>query len=70
MSVWPACVTSAEIDRPLPADGVLSLGGRLVHVVAQSGPGPLVIMLGGCGVPSYAWDDVVELLPDWLGRAP
>ena len=43
---------------------MLSLGGRDVHVVAQTVPGPLVIMLGGCGVPSYSWDDVVELLPD------
>ena len=64
MSVWPVCMMSAEVSRPLPADGVLTLGGREVHVVAQTVPGPLVIMLGGCGVPSYAWDDTVELLPD------
>ena len=64
MSVWPVCMMSAEVSRPLPADGVLSLGGRQVHVVAQTVPGPLVIMLGGCGVPSYAFDDVAELLPD------
>lgn len=57
-------MTGAEVRRPLPADGVLSLAGRQVHVVAQTGPGPLVIMLSGCGVPSYTWDDVVELLPE------
>lgn len=64
MSAWPVGMMSADVSRPLPADGVLSLGGRDVHVIAQTVPGPLVIMLGGCGVPSYSWDDVVDLLPD------
>ena len=57
-------MTSPEVSRPLPADGAVILGGREVHVVTQTVPGPLVIMLGGCGVPSYTWDDVAELLPD------
>lgn len=40
------------------------LGGREVHWVHQPGTGPAVVLLGGCGVPFYTWDAVVELLPD------
>jgi pimeloyl-ACP methyl ester carboxylesterase len=56
-------MTEARIR--LPADGEVRLGGRLVHVVNQPGPSLPVLLLGGCGVPSYAWDDVVDLLPDY-----
>lgn len=49
-------------DHPV-ADGHDEwLGGRIVHLVARPGDGPPVIMLGGCGMPSYAWDPVVRLL--------
>jgi pimeloyl-ACP methyl ester carboxylesterase len=54
----------AEAQTRLPADGEMRLAGRLVHVVSQPGPSLPVLLLGGCGVPSYTWDDVVELLPD------
>lgn len=39
------------------------LGGREVHWVHQPGAGPVVVLLGGCGVPYYTWDAVLELLP-------
>lgn len=39
-------------------------GGRQVHWVRQAGSFPAVLLLGGCGVGFYAWDDVVELLPE------
>lgn len=39
------------------------LGGRTVRVVVEPGEGPPVIFLGGCGMPSYAWDPVTRLLP-------
>lgn len=39
------------------------LGGRTVHVTVEPGEGPPVILVGGCGMPSYAWDPVVRLLP-------
>jgi poly(3-hydroxyoctanoate) depolymerase len=48
----------------LPADGLTTMGGRIVHVVTQPGAGPPVVFLGGCGVPSYEWDFVADLLPD------
>lgn len=40
------------------------LGGRDVHWVHQPGLGPAVVLLGGCGVPYYVWDDVVGGLVD------
>ncbi len=52
------------LDGDLPADGVVTLAGRAVHVVTQTGRGPLVVLLGGCGVPSYTFDEAVELLAD------
>ena len=48
----------------LPADGQATLCGRVVHLVSQPGAGPPILLLGGCGVPSYDWDLVAELLPD------
>jgi pimeloyl-ACP methyl ester carboxylesterase len=48
----------------LPADGLATLGGRCVHVATQPGTGPPIVLLGGCGVPSFDWDQVAELLPD------
>ncbi len=38
------------------------LGGRTVNVIVESGVGPPVILLSGCGMPSYAWDPVSRLL--------
>ncbi len=48
------------------ADGLVGhheeLGGRTVNVVVDAGSGPPVILISGCGMPSYAWDPVVRLL--------
>jgi len=57
-------VTMAEAHTALPADGLATLGDRCVHLVTQDGTGPPVVLLGGCGVPSYDWDQLAELLPD------
>lgn len=38
------------------------LGDRVVHVTVEPGAGPPVILIGGCGMPSYAWDPVARLL--------
>jgi pimeloyl-ACP methyl ester carboxylesterase len=54
----------AEAYTALPADGLATLGGRCVHLVTQPGTDPSVVLLGGCGVPSYDWDQVADLLPD------
>jgi pimeloyl-ACP methyl ester carboxylesterase len=35
-----------------------------VHLVTQTGTGPPVVLLGGCGVPSYDWDRLADLLLD------
>jgi pimeloyl-ACP methyl ester carboxylesterase len=68
----------------LPGTAVV-LGGRSVHLVEQQGSGPAVLLLGGCGVPYYAWDVVLGLLAErrvirmdrpglagtvWPGRLP
>lgn len=47
---------------PLPGT-VDSFGGRQVHWVHTPGTAPPVVLLGGCGVFYYAWDDVVARLP-------
>ena len=54
---------------PLPADGVERLGGREVHVITQPGAARPVVLLGGCGVPSYAWDRSWSCCPrsGWSG---
>lgn len=54
----------AEAHTALPADGLATLGGRCVHVVTQPGTSPPIVLLGGCGVPGYDWDQVADLLPD------
>lgn len=56
--------------RGVRSAGQVSLrGGRTVHWVTQDGAGPLVLLLGGCGIPSMHWDDLVDLLPDlWVVR--
>ncbi len=41
-----------------------SFGGRDVHWTEQQGSDPVVLLIGGCGVPSDLWDDLVHLLPD------
>ncbi len=40
----------------------VDLGDRLVHLVVTPGRAPTVLLSGGCGVPYYHWDPVVELL--------
>src|SRR5512133_2505809 len=62
--VEPKPMNMARIQAGLPADGLALLGGRMVHVASQPGAGPPILLLGGCGVPSYDWDLVAELLPD------
>jgi pimeloyl-ACP methyl ester carboxylesterase len=54
----------ARTETGLPADGLAILGGRTVHVASQPGAGPPIVLLGGCGVPSFDWDLVADLLPD------
>ena len=53
-----------EARTVLPADGLVILGGRCVHVVTQPGTGSPIVLLGGCGVPSFDWDGVADLLRD------
>ncbi len=38
------------------------LGDRTVNVIVEPGSGPPVLLLSGCGMPSYAWDPVARLL--------
>ncbi|HEY5784707.1 MAG TPA: alpha/beta hydrolase [Microlunatus sp.] len=38
------------------------LGDRTVNVIVEPGSGPPVILISGCGMPSYAWDPVVRLM--------
>lgn len=40
----------------------VDLGDRLVHLVETPGRSPVVLLIGGCGVPYYHWDPVVERL--------
>ena len=68
-----------------PGSSVVTLGGRQVHLVSTPAGQPTVLLLGGCGVPSYVWDEVGTLLADlsvvrldrpglvdtpWPGRLP
>ena len=46
----------------VPGSSVRNLGGRDVHLHTRPGNGPAVVLLGGCGVPSYVWADVAALL--------
>lgn len=62
--VEPPSMSVAETQTVLPTDGLATLSGRVVHVVSQAGAGPPIVLLGGCGVPSYDWDFVADLLPD------
>lgn len=62
-------MTSSSADGSTLGSTVLPgqtarLGGRTVHWVHQTGTQPAVLFLGGCGVPFYAWDDVVSQLHD------
>ena len=54
----------AEALTALPADGLVTLGGHCVHVATQPGAGPPIVLLGGCGVPSFDWDQVADALSD------
>jgi pimeloyl-ACP methyl ester carboxylesterase len=62
--VEPPSMSVAETQTVLPTDGLATLGGRVVHVASQAGAGPPIVLLGGCGVPSYDWDSVADLLSD------
>lgn len=46
-----------------PGSSVVDLAGHRVHLDYRPGSSPTVLLLGGCGVPSYAWDAVAEFLP-------
>lgn len=49
----------------IPAgSSVATLGGRQVHLACAPAGQPTVLLLGGCGVPSYVWDEVATLLAD------
>jgi len=54
----------SELQTGLPVDVLTVLAGRVVHLTGQPGARPPTVLLGGCGVPSYDWDLVAELLPD------
>src|SRR5215217_191763 len=60
----PTPMSMARSQTRLPVDGLATLGGRLVHVASRPGSGPPIVLLGGCGVPSYDWDLVADLLLD------
>jgi poly(3-hydroxyoctanoate) depolymerase len=62
--VEPPSMSLAETQTVLPTDGLATLGGRVVHVASRAGVGPPILLLGGCGVPSYDWDSVADLLPN------
>ena len=47
--------------RVIPGRSV-DLGDRFVHLVESSGRLPIVLLVGGCGVPYYQWDAVVARL--------
>lgn len=58
-------MTAREPDHGAAAavPGVVAvLGGRAVHWVHRPGTRPTVVLLGGCGVPSYTWDGVAAHL--------
>ena len=38
------------------------LGTRTAHLTIEPGEGPPLILISGCGMPSYAWDPVVRHL--------
>jgi pimeloyl-ACP methyl ester carboxylesterase len=46
----------------VPAEHHELLGDRTVNVLVEPGSGPPVILISGCGMPSYAWDPVARLL--------
>jgi pimeloyl-ACP methyl ester carboxylesterase len=45
-----------------PVETVESLGGRLVHWMRRGSGRPPVVLIGGCGVPSSAWDRLLPAL--------
>lgn len=51
----------AQSGNVVERDAVL--GERTTHLTVEYGEGPPVILIGGCGMPSYAWDPVVRHLP-------
>jgi pimeloyl-ACP methyl ester carboxylesterase len=57
-------MSAAETQTVLPTDGLATLNGRVLHMTSHAGAGPPIVLLGGCGVPSYDWDCVADLLPD------
>jgi pimeloyl-ACP methyl ester carboxylesterase len=57
-------MSRSEIQTGLTVDGLAVLGNRVVHLASQPGARPPIVLLGGCGVPSYDWDFVADLLAD------
>jgi pimeloyl-ACP methyl ester carboxylesterase len=49
-----------------PAEANEELGGRLVHWVRRGSGRPPVLLLGGCGVPSTAWEPLLPALDGYL----
>jgi pimeloyl-ACP methyl ester carboxylesterase len=45
-----------------PVEANEELGGRLVHWVRRGSGRPPVLLLGGCGVPSTAWEPLLPAL--------
>lgn len=53
-------MTSSSADQ----QSIEDLGGRQVHWQRSPGEGPAILLLAGCGVAAYSWDDVAALLVD------
>jgi pimeloyl-ACP methyl ester carboxylesterase len=49
-----------------PVEADEELGGRLVHWVRRGSGRPPVLLLGGCGVPSTAWEPLLPALDGYL----
>ncbi|HEY5822358.1 MAG TPA: alpha/beta hydrolase [Propionibacteriaceae bacterium] len=77
--------TGADAVGFAAGSSVVTLGGRQVHLSVAPAGEPTVLLLGGCGVPSYVWDDTAAQLGDlsvvrldrpglldtpWPGRVP
>ncbi len=62
MAEAPAgAMDGAQPGAILECDAVL--GARTAHLTIERGEGPPLILISGCGMPSYVWDPVVRHLP-------